>query len=269
LATASWSVRLRHLKHRKIIALGIVVAINRDLGIVDLQDSIGRSIVLKPDDRTAAIGIASCGESIWKFIKNSEIGSSCERTGAHAAFQPAARAFGEGLAVVCWRRNTCKLGRVETRSRIYCELVIAMPAKLLIVDDEPLIVELLKRWVSSCGDFDVRIAYDGIEAISIARSFRPDGVLTGIMMPKMNGVEETRRILSFLPDCKVIVVSSNAHVQEYRDAFTALGIDPKFLLQKPFELHELVSALKLAGFSSVAHSPASMPKDSSNDKTVD
>jgi CheY-like chemotaxis protein len=148
------------------------------------------------------------------------------------------------------------------------ELVIAMPAKLLIVDDEPLIVELLKRWVSSCGDFDVRIAYDGIEAISIARSFRPNGVLTGIMMPKMDGVEETRRILSFLPDCKFIVVSSNAHVQEYRDALAALGIDPKFLLQKPLELHELVSALKLAGFS-VAHSPASMPKDSSKDKTVD
>ena len=126
-----------------------------------------------------------------------------------------------------------------------------MRAKLLIVDDEPAIVDLVQTMISGFG-FETRVAYDGIQAISVAKSFRPDCVVTGIMMPKMDGFEEAREILSFLPNCKFILMSGNAHRQEVRDAHSAMGFDPRFLLEKPFSSVEMASALKVAGFACLA-----------------
>ena len=71
-------------------------------------------------------------------------------------------------------------------------------------------------------------------------------------MPKMDGFEEAREILEFLPNCKFILMSSNAHRQEVRDAHGAMGLDPKLLLVKPFSAAEIVSALKRAGFPCLA-----------------
>ncbi|HEU5408484.1 MAG TPA: response regulator [Nitrospira sp.] len=126
-----------------------------------------------------------------------------------------------------------------------------MRTKLLIVDDEPAIVDVVQTMISGF-DFETRVAYDGIQAISVAKSFHPDCVVTGIMMPNMDGFEEVREILSFLPNCKFILMSGNANRQEVRDAHGAMGFDPKFLLQKPFSPAEIASALKLAGFACLA-----------------
>jgi len=126
-----------------------------------------------------------------------------------------------------------------------------VPTKLLIVDDEPLVVELLEKMVSSC-NFETRVAHGGIQAVSLARDFRPDCVLTGIVMPNMDGFEEAKEILKFLPNCRFILMSGNAHRQEFQDAHSALGFDPKLLIPKPFNQAELFDALKLVGFPCTA-----------------
>jgi len=83
------------------------------------------------------------------------------------------------------------------------------PLRVLIVDDyEPLrrsIRSLLLRnsW-SICGE-----ASDGIEAIEKAKTLKPDVVIMGISMPRMNGIEATRIIGKEVPGAKVIIVSQN------------------------------------------------------------
>jgi len=119
--------------------------------------------------------------------------------------------------------------------------------KLLVVDDEPPIVDLVVHLIAHCG-YEIRVAYDGPEAISVAKDFRPDCVMTGIMMPKMDGFELARLILKFLPDCKFVVVSSCARAQECKDIHAALGFDPRLLVEKPFTPAEIFDALNLAGF---------------------
>ena len=119
-------------------------------------------------------------------------------------------------------------------------------AKLLIVDDEPVIVEIITKWL--CHGYDIRNAYDGEEAVSIAKEFHPDCVVTGFMMPRMDGLQEAAAILQFQPSCKFVFVTSNAHDPTIRQEYERLGLDLKLLLPKPFKLVDLLNALALAGF---------------------
>ena len=69
--------------------------------------------------------------------------------------------------------------------------------KVLVVDDEEPILELLKYNLEK-GGYEVKTALDGAKAVDIARKFVPDLVLLDIMMPKMDGVE-TCRLLARYP----------------------------------------------------------------------
>ena len=60
--------------------------------------------------------------------------------------------------------------------------------KVLVVDDEEPILELLKYNLEK-GGYEVKTAQDGAKAVDIAKKFVPDLVLLDIMMPKMDGVE--------------------------------------------------------------------------------
>lgn len=122
--------------------------------------------------------------------------------------------------------------------------------KLLIVDDEPAIVGIITSMLSPCA-YDIRNADDGDEAVSIAKEFCPDCVVTGVMMPRMDGLQEAVAILQFLPTCKFIFVTSNAHSPAIREEYARMGWDFRLLIPKPFERPELLNALALAGFPCV------------------
>jgi two-component system, OmpR family, response regulator len=125
--------------------------------------------------------------------------------------------------------------------------VVSNVIKLLIVDDEPDLVEWLTAVISH-RECEIRVAFDGSEAVSVAKDFRPDCVLTGVMMPRMGGFEEAGQILEFLPDCKFVLMSGSAYLQEVRDAHMKVGFDLRLLLTKPFTVQEMFTALQLAGF---------------------
>jgi two-component system, OmpR family, response regulator len=76
--------------------------------------------------------------------------------------------------------------------------------ELLIVDAQPVIVEFVTKLLASCAS-DIRCAYDGQEAVSVAGDFHPDCVITGYVMPRMNGLQEAVEILQFLPKLQVRV----------------------------------------------------------------
>ncbi|MEI7752590.1 MAG: response regulator, partial [Candidatus Omnitrophota bacterium] len=68
-----------------------------------------------------------------------------------------------------------------------------MLKKILVVDDEPVVVTLLKSRIESRG-FKVEIATEGASAIEKAKEWRPDLILLDIVMPGMDGFEICRRL---------------------------------------------------------------------------
>jgi DNA-binding NarL/FixJ family response regulator len=96
---------------------------------------------------------------------------------------------------------------------------------VLIADDHAIVREGLRLVLEAFEDIEVAgEAADGQQAICEAQRVRPDVVLMDLSMPLLNGVESTRRIVSELPDTKVIVLSSysdDEHVQQAIEAGAA------------------------------------------------
>jgi len=89
--------------------------------------------------------------------------------------------------------------------------------KVLVVDDEEPILELLKYNLEKQG-FDVRTATDGQIAVDIAKKFHPDLVLLDIMMPKVDGVEACRQLRAMPELVNTYIVFLTARAEEYSEA---------------------------------------------------
>ncbi len=116
--------------------------------------------------------------------------------------------------------------------------------KVLVVDDEEPILELLKYNLEKQG-YDVRTAIDGQVAVDIAKKFHPDLVLLDIMMPKMDGVEACRQIRAMPELVNTFIVFLTARAEEYSEvAAFDVGADDYILKPiKPRALMSRISAL--------------------------
>jgi DNA-binding NarL/FixJ family response regulator len=86
-----------------------------------------------------------------------------------------------------------------------------MPLMTIVVaDDDPQYREIIRYLLAAASDTMsiVGEAADGDEALALLRRERPDIVITDLIMPRLNGVDLTRRIRQELPDTKVILISS-------------------------------------------------------------
>ena len=106
--------------------------------------------------------------------------------------------------------------------------------RVLIVDDEPLILEVLAEHFKT--DFDVETATNCADALGAILSQRPDVVLLDINMPRMNGVEVLKDIKQIDESIAVIMVTANEQVQLAAEALKsgAFGYVPK-----PFDFRYL------------------------------
>jgi two-component system alkaline phosphatase synthesis response regulator PhoP len=129
--------------------------------------------------------------------------------------------------------------------------------KVLVVDDEEPILELLKYNLEK-GGYEVKTASDGSRAVDIARKFVPDLVLLDIMMPKMDGVE-TCRMLRDIPELqKTFVVFLTARSEEYSEV-AAFDVGADDYITKPIKPRALMSRISaLFRRDSKKSSPASL-----------
>jgi two-component system OmpR family response regulator len=114
------------------------------------------------------------------------------------------------------------------------------PARLLVVDDEATIRELLSASLRFAG-YDVVTAATGTEAVRAAASARPDLVLLDVMMADGDGFDAARRICSSGADLPVIFLTARDEVHDRVSGFE-LGADD--YVTKPFSLDEVLARVR-------------------------
>ncbi|MFC0263547.1 response regulator transcription factor [Fontibacter flavus] len=113
--------------------------------------------------------------------------------------------------------------------------------KVLVVDDEPDIVELLTYNLKKEG-YEVESAEDGIKAVKIANKFHPDVILLDIMMPNQDGVETCRQIRE-IPELKnTFVIFLTARAEEYSEV-AAFDVGADDYITKPIKPRALMSRI--------------------------
>jgi DNA-binding NarL/FixJ family response regulator len=118
------------------------------------------------------------------------------------------------------------------------------PIRILIADDQALFREGLRVVLSSRPDFQViGEAADGIEAVALTDDVRPEVVLMDLRMPRLGGVEATRRIRSAHPRVKVIVLTT---FDDDEDVFEALRAGAAGYLLKDASPEKLGEAIRAA-----------------------
>ena len=114
------------------------------------------------------------------------------------------------------------------------------PVRVLVVDDEPALTDLLSMALRYEG-WEVRTAADGAAAIAAARDFRPDVVVLDVMLPDLDGLAVLRRLRAGDDDVPVLFLTARDSVEDRIAGLTAGGDD---YVTKPFSLEEVVARLR-------------------------
>ena len=117
------------------------------------------------------------------------------------------------------------------------------PKKVLVIDDNPTIVELVKYAVHLYGNYEVVAAYDGEEGLRRFYQERPDCVLIDVKMPRMDGYQLVRCLRGDADSAQVPLIILSAMIREEDQARGYLsGVDE--YLTKPFKPAALGAALE-------------------------
>ncbi len=114
-----------------------------------------------------------------------------------------------------------------------------MDTKLLVVDDDPNICDMLKLYFENEG-YMVKTACDGIEGVNSFKLYEPDLVLLDIMMPKKDGWQVCREIREISPK-PVIMITAKGDVF---DKVLGLELGADDFIVKPFDMKELSARIK-------------------------
>ncbi|QDU57326.1 response regulator [Aeoliella mucimassa] len=114
--------------------------------------------------------------------------------------------------------------------------------RVLIVDDEPDIREGASLWLRSAG-YDTVAAVNGEQGIEFAETYKPDGILLDVLMPRMDGMQTLSHLRSSLATRNIPVVMLSASL---RDEQRALDAGARYFVHKPYDGRSLVSAVKVS-----------------------
>lgn len=114
-------------------------------------------------------------------------------------------------------------------------------AKILVIDDEPNIVNLVTAYLKPEG-YEVYTAEDGQQGLKAARAFKPDLIVLDVMLPGMDGIEVLTRLRR---ESDVYVILLTAKTEE-TDRVVGLSVGADDYVIKPFSPRELTARIKAA-----------------------
>lgn len=113
--------------------------------------------------------------------------------------------------------------------------------KILIVDDDPNVIDLLAGLIRSIGFTDIMTAQDGEVGLRIFHEYHPDLIITDIEMPKIDGLELLEKVKKSVPETIVIIISGQSNPE---NVIEALERHADNFLAKPFSIAKLSQILK-------------------------
>jgi excisionase family DNA binding protein len=114
--------------------------------------------------------------------------------------------------------------------------------KVLLVDDDVELVELMSKVLEEDGRFEVRIANNGFDAGMMVKEYRPDLIVLDVMLPDINGKEVCHRVRAdnTLEDVRILCISGMIEDDKIQELKLS-GADD--FLHKPFDIEELIDRM--------------------------
>jgi CheY-like chemotaxis protein len=114
--------------------------------------------------------------------------------------------------------------------------------KVLVADDERVIADTLAMILDQSG-FETRAVYSGEKALELAETFRPDMLISDVIMADVNGIEAAIRMRALLPEIKILLFSGQAATADLLEKARADGYEFE-ILAKPVHPQDLLSRLR-------------------------
>lgn len=116
--------------------------------------------------------------------------------------------------------------------------------RVLIADDEELIANTLAMILNQAG-FETRPVYSGEQVLKIVPSFRPDMLISDVIMPGITGIETAIEVRAILPSCKILLFSGQASSANLLEQARARGHEFE-ILGKPVHPSDLLARIRAA-----------------------
>jgi two-component system, NarL family, response regulator LiaR len=113
--------------------------------------------------------------------------------------------------------------------------------RVIVADDDPFARRAIKQALSQPGIIVIAEAHDGREAVELCLHYRPDVVLMDVVMPVLDGIAATRRIIKEMPD-QVVVILTSSDEQEF--GFLGLRAGAAGFLSKDVDIDALPQAMR-------------------------
>ncbi|MDO5633959.1 MAG: response regulator transcription factor [Micrococcus sp.] len=113
------------------------------------------------------------------------------------------------------------------------------PVRALVVDDEPMIADLVSMGLSLCG-WETMVAHDGATAVEKGKAEQPDVAILDVMLPDMDGLEVLSHLRAHWPDMPVMFLTAKDATHDRVAGLAAGGDD---YVTKPFSMEEVLIRL--------------------------
>ncbi len=117
------------------------------------------------------------------------------------------------------------------------------PKRILVIDDEPTALDLLRRILELNG-YEVQLAANGLEGVELFRKSPCDLVITDMVMPKKDGLQTILDLRDDYPDLPVIAISGGGTISKERYLAVAGYLDKVITIAKPFTIEAIVEAVQ-------------------------
>jgi two-component system, NarL family, response regulator LiaR len=115
------------------------------------------------------------------------------------------------------------------------------PMRVIVADDDPFARRAIKQALSQPGIIVIAEAHDGREAVELCLHYRPDVILMDVVMPVLDGIAATKRIIQEVPDQVVVILTSSGE-QEF--GFVGLRAGAAGFLSKDVDIDALPQAMR-------------------------